>query len=270
MRVSAVFPNIWHAVAFAGGLAKGGARPVVAIYSTFLQRGYDQIFHEVVLQDLPVVFAMDRSGLVGQDGPSHQGLYDISYIRTFPFTVLCAPRNGAELQSMLDLGLSQEHPFFIRYPRGDFEEVEALSEPVQLGKGEVIRDGNDVTLVGLGPMADIAVKAARQLAEHGVSAAVVNPRFVKPLDLELLLDFAGKTGFLVTIEEHQLMGGFGSAVLEAFAQAGKYADRVMPIGVPDRLIEHADRGECLEDAGLTSDHVVRAVLAQRSECSVEQ
>lgn len=249
-----------HAVALAGGLSKAGAKPVAAIYSTFLQRGYDQVFHEAILQDLPVVFCMDRGGVVGQDGPSHNGVFDIAYLRTFPAAVLCSPRDAGELAAMLDLGLSQEHPFFMRYPRGTCADPELpLAAPLEVGKGELLRDGTDATLVGYGPMVYVAMQAAEKLAEDGIEAAVVNPRFCKPLDVELLVTCAEKTGLLVTIEEHQLMGGFGSAVLEAFAAYGKHAEKVLPMGIPDRLIEHAARNECLEDAGLTVGHIVRAV-----------
>ncbi|MFG0317125.1 MAG: 1-deoxy-D-xylulose-5-phosphate synthase [Planctomycetota bacterium JB042] len=248
-----------HAVALAGGLSKAGAKPVAAIYSTFLQRGYDQVFHEAILQDQPVVFALDRGGLVGQDGPSHNGVFDIAYLRTFPAAVVCSPRDASELEAMLNLGLEQEHPFFMRYPRGTCADPELPAAPLEVGKGELLRKGTDATLVGLGPMAYLAMEAAARLAEEGIDVAVVNPRFVKPLDVELLSTCAAETGLLVTIEEHQVMGGFGSAVLEALALRGEHAEKVLPLGIPDRLIEHAARPECLDDAGLTLDHVVRAV-----------
>jgi len=249
-----------HAVAMAGGLARAGARPVAAIYSTFLQRGYDQVFQEVILQDLPVVFCMDRGGLVGQDGPSHAGVYDLSYLRTFPCAVVCSPRDATDLKAMLDFGLSQDHPFFMRYPRETCADPEvAESTPIEVGKGQLLREGTDATLVGFGSMTYLATEAAEVLAADGVEVAVIDARFCKPIDHELLSTWAAKTGFMVTIEEHQTMGGFGSAVLESFALAGEHAEKVLPLGIPDRLIEHAARGECLEDAGLTVDHVVRAV-----------
>jgi 1-deoxy-D-xylulose-5-phosphate synthase len=253
-----------HAVAFAGGLAKGGARPVAAIYSTFLQRGYDQVFQEAILQDLPVVFALDRGGLVGQDGPSHNGCYDIAYLRTFPNLVMASPRDGSELRAMLELGINQNHPFALRYPRGSSADPELpVARKLEVGKAEVLRDGTDVTLVAFGPLAYDALAAADQLAARGVSAAVINARFVKPLDTELLGEFASKTKLLVTIEEHQVMGGFGSAVLEALAaMGGGLAGKVLPIGIPDRLIEHAARNECLEDAGLTAPQIAATVLAR--------
>ncbi len=251
-----------HAVAFAGGLSKGGAKPICAIYSTFLQRGYDQVFQEAILQDLPVVFCLDRGGLVGQDGPSHNGCYDIAYLRTFPSAVICSPKDASELTAMLDLGLSQEHPFFMRYPRGNCADVEISRAPLEVGRSEVLKDGTDATIVALGPFAYTALDAAKRLAEHGVDAAVINARFVKPLDLDTLIAFADKTRVLVTVEEHQVMGGFGSAVLEAFALLGRNAGKVVPIGIPDRLIEHATRSEALEDAGLTVDDIVRTVLAR--------
>lgn len=252
-----------HAVAFAGGLAKAGMKPVTAIYSTFLQRGYDQVFHEAVLQDLPVVFCMDRGGLVGEDGPSHHGIYDIAYLRTFPSMVICSPRDATELAAMLELGVNQSHPFALRYPRGNTVEHELASTPIEVGKGEVLKDGRDVTLVGYGPMVYDLLDAARKLAAKGIDAAVINARFVKPLDFELLLQFASKTRLMVTLEEHQVMGGFGSAVLEAFAldpRGSACIGRVVPIGIPDRLVEHQSRGQCLADAGLTTDDVVATVL----------
>ncbi len=250
-----------HAVAFAGGLARGGARPVAAIYSTFLQRGYDQVFHEVILQDLPVVFAMDRGGVVGQDGPSHNGCYDIAYLRTFPNIVMCSPRDATELKAMLDLGIAQDHPFALRYPRGNTAVPELPPTALTVGKGEILKDGADVTLVAYGPLAYDALAAAKILEErHGVSTAVVNARFVKPLDVDLLLGLARRTRLVVTIEEHQIAGGFGAAVLEAFATRGECAGKVAMIGIPDRLIEHATREECLADAGITTDDVVRTVL----------
>ena len=248
-----------HAVAFAGGLVKGGARPVAAIYSTFLQRGYDQVFQEAILQDIPVVFCMDRGGLVGQDGPSHHGCYDIAYLRTFPHFVICSPRDATELEAMLNLGLNQDHPFAMRYPRGNSANPELPATTLEVGKGEVLREGADITLVGYGPLAYECLKVAERLAEEGVDAAVINPRFVKPLDVDLLARYAASTRLLVTVEEHQVMGGFGSAVLEAFAAGGHDAGKVMPIGIPDRLIEHASRTECLEDAGLTPERIADQV-----------
>lgn len=252
-----------HAVAFAGGLALSGARPVCAIYSTFLQRGFDQVFQEAILQDLPIVFAMDRGGLVGQDGPSHHGVFDIAYLRAFPRAVLGSPRDESELRRMLELAIEQEHPFFLRYPRGACPSPEAASSvPMEVGRGELLREGDDVALVGYGPMTYTLLEAAEELAERGISAAVADARFAKPLDADLLLDLAGRTRLLVTLEEHQRHGGFGSAVLELFAERGGPAHRVVPMGIPDRLIEHASREECLADAGLTAGDVVRTVLAR--------
>ena len=249
-----------HAVAMAGGLARAGAKPVAAIYSTFLQRGYDQVFQEVILQDQPVVFCMDRGGLVGQDGPSHAGVYDLAYLRTFPAAVVCSPRDATELAAMLDYGLDQDHPFFMRYPRGTCADPEVPTPaPMEAGKGVVLREGTDAALVGLGWLSYLALDAADLLAEEGIDVAVIDPRFCKPLDVELLSTWAEKTGLLVTLEEHQVMGGFGAAVLEAFALQGRHAETVVPMGIPDRLIEHAARGECLEDAGLTVENVARVV-----------
>jgi 1-deoxy-D-xylulose-5-phosphate synthase len=252
-----------HAVAFAGGLAKGGARPVAAIYSTFLQRGYDQVFQEAVLQDLPVVFALDRGGLVGQDGPSHHGCYDIAYLRTFPSMVIASPRDAEELRDMLDLGLAQDHPFALRYPRGtSADPALPRTAPLDVGRSELLRDGTDVALVALGPLVYDALVAADELERQGISCAVVNARFVKPLDTAALAALASRVRVLATIEEHQVMGGFGSAVLEALALHGSGAEKVLPIGIPDRLIEHASREECLEDAGLLPSQIAHAVAAR--------
>jgi len=251
-----------HAVAFAGGLAKAGARPVCAIYSTFLQRAYDQVFQEAVLQDQPVMFCLDRSGLVGEDGPSHHGCYDIAYTRTFPNVVLCSPRDASELKAMFDLGLQLEHPFVMRYPRAQCAAEERPAAPLELGRSELLRDGVDATLVGYGPLVYLALEAAEVLAGRGLDVAVINARFCKPLDGDRLFEYAEKTGLLVTLEEHQLTGGFGSAVLEEFARRGRCADRVVPLGIPDRMIEHASRSEGLQDAGLTVERVVTEVLSR--------
>jgi 1-deoxy-D-xylulose-5-phosphate synthase len=230
-----------HAVVFAAGLAAQGLLPVVAIYSTFLQRGYDQIIHDVCLQDLPVVFALDRAGIVGDDGATHQGLYDLAFLRTVPNITLLAPRDENDLQHCLKTALAGRGPCAIRYPRGPGLGV-PIDQELQvfpLGVAEPLRDGTDVALVALGSMVGPALGAAERLAARGVSAAVVNARFAKPLDGDLLEDLARRTGRLVTIEEHALAGGFGSAVLELLQDRGLTRVHVKRLGIPDLLVEQA-------------------------------
>ncbi len=258
-----------HAVTFAAGLATHGLRPVAAIYSTFLQRAYDQIVHDVCIQNLPVVFAMDRAGLVGDDGRTHHGVFDIPYLRCLPNMVVMAPKDEAELRHMLRTAIEHDGgPIALRYPRGSGTGVSIADEPhaLPIGRGEVIRDGRDVTIISYGTTALTAERAADALAEDGVSAAVVNARFVKPLDDELILRMARKTGALVTVEEGSAMGGFGSAVLELLARE-ELQIPVRVIGIPDHFYDHASQGSLRRQAGLTIDDVVaaaRAVVAQRA------
>ncbi|MBK9383495.1 MAG: 1-deoxy-D-xylulose-5-phosphate synthase [Planctomycetes bacterium] len=229
-----------HAVAFCGGLARAGARPVAAIYSTFLQRGYDQVFQEVALQRLPVVFALDRGGLVGQDGPTHNGVFDLAYLRAFPGFVLCSPRDDAEMGQMLDFALRHNGPVGIRYPRANCEEAlsDEQREPLELGRGEWLQRGERVALVGYGPMSQEALSAARRIeSELGFRPSVVNARFAKPVDGALLAELASSHRLLVTIEDHTIAGGFGSACLEELNERGARAE-LLRIGVPDQYIEH--------------------------------
>lgn len=231
-----------HAVTFAAGLAVGGdVTPVVAIYSTFLQRAYDQILHDVCLQNLHVVFCLDRGGLVGEDGPTHHGLFDYSFLRNIPNLVIMAPKDENELKNMLKTAVNyKKSPVAIRYPRGEVYGVEidsAMSE-LEIGKGELLRDGSDVVLLPIGAQVVPAILAAEKLEKEGISAAVINARFVKPLDNELIVSFAKKVKKLVTIEENALTGGFGSAVLEMLADTGIHNVHCMRIGIPDHFIEH--------------------------------
>ena len=256
-----------HAVAMAAGMAKAGLRPVAAIYSTFLQRGYDQVFQEVALQGLPVLFCMDRAGLVGQDGPTHNGVFDLAYLRTLPGMVLAAPRDATDLRRMLDLGLRLPGPMALRYPRDTSPAVERIHEnerrEMQPGKAEVLLDGegDEVVVWALGPLVGEALAAAERLAVDGVRLAVVDARFAKPLDEELLARHAQRFRWIVTLEEHQRAGGFGSAVLEAmtrFAQAPRASVRLL--GVPDRFVEHrTTREEQLAEAGVDAEAVERLV-----------
>ena len=253
-----------HAVTLAAGLACEGMRPVAAIYSTFLQRAYDQIVHDVCIQNLPVFFCLDRAGVVGADGPTHQGLYDIAYLRCLPNMTLMAPKDEAELQRMIVTGIQYTAgPIAVRYPRGSGVGVPLAEEgwePLPIGKGELLTHGEDVVIVAYGTMVHPAVQAAEMLKEHGIRAAVVNARFAKPLDTELILPLARDIGRVVTVEEGCLMGGFGSAVAEALLDANILVP-VMRLGVPDQLVEHAKPEESLAELGLTSAGICQRILA---------
>ena len=211
-----------HAVIFAAGMATRGFRPVCAIYSTFLQRAFDPIVHDVALQKLPVLFCMDRAGLSGDDGPTHHGLFDIAYLRGVPGLVLMAPKDEDELADMMKTALEVPGPSAIRYPRGAVAGVTRKPEPAALpiGKAEVLADGSDVAILGLGPMTAMARQLAAKLERDGYSAAVINPRFIKPIDREMLETYARRVAAFVTFEDHVKMGGFGSAVLEALEEIG--------------------------------------------------
>ncbi|MBA2343060.1 MAG: 1-deoxy-D-xylulose-5-phosphate synthase, partial [Thermoleophilaceae bacterium] len=243
-----------HAVLFASGLALQGMKPVAAIYSTFLQRGYDQIVHDVCLQGLDVVFAMDRAGLVGDDGPTHHGVFDIAYLRCLPNMVLMAPRDEAMLVHMLRTALRIDGPVAMRYPRGEAEGVELPSrpEPIEVGRGEVLREGERVALLGYGYGVPLALGAADELSgKHGLEPTVADARFAKPLDGELVAALARDHDLLVTIEENVLDGGFGSAVLEELADRDALGDaRILRIGLPDRYVAHGKPALLREEVGL--------------------
>ncbi|NET05197.1 MAG: 1-deoxy-D-xylulose-5-phosphate synthase [Symploca sp. SIO2B6] len=252
-----------HAVTLAAGLACEGMRPVAAIYSTFLQRAYDQIIHDVCIQKLPVFFCLDRAGIVGADGPTHQGMYDIAYLRCIPNMVVMAPKDEAELQRMVVTGVNYtEGAIAMRYPRGNGYGVPLMEEgweALPIGKGEILRNGDDVLLLGYGSMVYPAMQTAEILNEHGIEATVVNARFVKPLDTELILPLAERIGKVVTLEEGCLMGGFGSAVLEAL-QDSNILVPVKRLGVPDKLVDHAKPDESKADLGLTSPQIAEQIL----------
>lgn len=228
-----------HAVIFASGMATQGYKPFCAIYSTFLQRGFDPIVHDVCLQNLPVVFCMDRAGLSGDDGPTHHGLFDIAYLRGVPNIVQMAPTGEDELADMMYTAMLHSGPCAIRYPRGTGPGVKVKEHPraLPIGKAEIVEDGEEFAILGLGAMLPMAKELALALREQGFSAAVINPRFVKPLDRELIARYAQRAAALVTIEDHVLMGGFGSAVLECLSEQG-IETPVVRIGWPDRFIEH--------------------------------
>jgi 1-deoxy-D-xylulose-5-phosphate synthase len=250
-----------HAVTLAAGLACEGMRPVAVIYSTFLQRAYDQIVHDVCIQNLPVFFCLDRAGIVGDDGPTHQGMYDIAYLRCLPNIVVMAPKDEAELQQMVVTGVNHDGPIAMRYPRGNGYGVPLMEEgweAIPIGKGELLRSGDDVLLVAYGSMVHTAMQAAEILSEHGVEATVVNARFVKPLDTDLIVPLAKRIGRVVTLEEGCIMGGFGSALTEALMEH----DVVVPvkrIGVPDQLVEHAKPDEAKSELGLTGSQIAERV-----------
>ncbi|MCX8108424.1 MAG: 1-deoxy-D-xylulose-5-phosphate synthase [Verrucomicrobiae bacterium] len=257
-----------HAVIFAAGLATMGVRPVVAIYSTFLQRAYDCIVHDVALQDLPVIFCVDRAGLSANDGPTHHGLYDISFLRSVPNVILAAPKDEDEFVDMLYTATQVSHPFFIRYPRGAAEGVQIKPDPVvmEVGKAEVQehfehKSGPKVALFPLGNMHSLAREVGGQLKAHGCNVALINPRFVKPLDTPTHEFFGRASDVVVTFEDNTILGGYGSAVLELFSDRG-ITTPVVRVGWPDKFIEHASTVEDLRvKYGLTPDKVVRQVKA---------
>ena len=250
------------AVAFAAGLAARGLRPVVAIYSTFLQRAYDQILHDVALQNLRVVFALDRAGLVGEDGPTHHGAFDLSYLRHIPGLAIMAPADLEELAAMLKFALQHPGPVALRYPRGEGAgSLCGSPDPIALGQARVLMPGEDLTLFAVGSMVGPALAAAERLREQGVKAGVVNARFVKPLDERLLCELAQETGRVVTIEENSLPGGFGSAVLEALSAANLARIPVLRLGLPDEFVGQGPREWLLESAGLGAEQIAEQALA---------
>jgi len=249
-----------HAVVFAGGLNAAGCKPVVAIYSTFLQRAYDQVWHDLCLQEADVVLCLDRAGIVGADGPTHHGVYDLAFLRHLPGVILAAPKDGRELEAMLRAAAASESTWAIRFPKAQVPAVEWPEEtPVEVGKGELLRDGSDAGIVAYGSMVAPADEAATLLAERGIHVTVVNARFAKPLDMGLISSIAARVPLLVSVEEHALLGGFGSAVLEAMATAGGCPCRVVCMGIPDRFVEHGPRERLLEDLGLSANGIARRV-----------
>ena len=251
-----------HAVTMAAAMALDGYKPVVAIYSTFLQRAYDQVMHDVALQNAPVVFCLDRAGLVGDDGPTHHGIFDVSYLRHIPNMVCMAPKDENELRHMLNSALTYNCPVAMRYPRGEGLGVpmdEAL-QVLPLGKAEVLQEGDKVTLLALGSMVHIAEQAAERLqAELGITPTVINARFAKPLDADTILQYAGQDTLLVTLEEQAVTGGFGSAVLELYNQHGIDARNVLTIGIADSFVQHGNTARLKEMQGLDVESVVAKV-----------
>jgi 1-deoxy-D-xylulose-5-phosphate synthase len=252
-----------HAVTFAAGLAAEGYRPVVAVYSTFIQRAFDQIVHDVCLQNLPVTFAMDRGGIVGEDGPTHHGAFDLSFLRSVPNMVLMAPKDENELRHMLKTAVEWPGPAAVRYPRGNGVGVEMDEEfrTIPVGKGEMLKEGKDVLLIAVGATVQPSLEAARRLEEQGIKAAVMNARFIKPLDRDLILEWARKTNRVVTIEENVLQGGFGSGVLELFQEAGFFPSSMLRLGLPDEFIPQGGQGVLRSLYGIDADGIERGVLS---------
>jgi 1-deoxy-D-xylulose-5-phosphate synthase len=249
-----------HGVTFAAGLAAEGFRPVFAVYSTFLQRAYDQVF-DVCLQNLPVVFAIDRAGVVGNDGPTHHGMFDLSYLRVFPNLTIMAPGDENELRHMLATAVALDGPVALRYPRGNGYGVplDKAFSPLPIGRGEILRHGNAVALLAVGTMVRPALAAAESLAGEEILLTVVNARFVKPLDRDLILDLARRTGIVITVEENALDGGFGTAVLELLEEEGVTGVAVKRIGYPDQYVEQGEQSELRAMYGLDAEGITRSV-----------
>ncbi len=251
-----------HAITFCAGMACEGLKPVAAIYSTFLQRAFDQVIHDVCLQDLNVTLAMDRAGIVGADGPTHHGLLDIAYLRGYPNIVLMAPKDEAEMRDMMLTAIEHPGPAAIRYPRGNGFGVDISAEPkkIEIGKAEILREGPDAVIIAYGSMVYPAIDAAKLLEKQGTSVTVVNARFVKPFDEDLILDLVRSSQLIVTVEEAYLAAGFGSAVLELLEEKG-VSDKikVVRMGVPDEIVTHGDPKKLLAQYGLDADGIAAAV-----------
>jgi 1-deoxy-D-xylulose-5-phosphate synthase len=252
-----------HAVTFAAGLATRGLKPVVAIYSTFLQRSYDEIVHDVCLQNLPVVFAIDRGGIVGDDGPTHNGTFDLSFLRHIPNLVVAAPKDGHELRGMLAAAVSHNGPIAVRYPRGSVTDTgndEAIKE-IPIGKSEVIVEGSDILILPIGNTVEPAIAASQLLSEANIKPCVINARFVKPLDIDTILPKAREIKYVLTVEENAVAGGFGSAVLEELTKAGVEGMKFSMLGIPDNFIEHATQAALRKSLGLDAEGIARKALA---------
>lgn len=261
-----------HAVTMAAGLAVSGYRPIVAVYSTFLQRAFDQILHDVCIQNLPVVFAVDRAGFSGEDGPTHHGVFDLSYLGMMPNMTIAAPRDPHELRDMLHFALTQPGPVAIRYPRSSDSPVgtDRPADRVEAGKAQVLKPGSDVAILAIGSMVETALQAAELLNREGVSAMVVNARFAKLLDSDLIRELSGAVGHLVTVEENALLGGFGSRVAQLLEQQGRGGVSLLRLGVPDKFIKHGSRELLLNEVGLTPRGIadnVKAVLSVRNHAA---
>lgn len=249
-----------HAVTFSAGLAIQGMKPVVAIYSTFLQRAYDEIIHDVCLQNLPVVFAIDRAGIVGEDGPTHHGAFDLSYLRHIPNMVVMAPKDGNELRSMLKTAISHNGPCAIRYPRGSAININEYPINIPIGKAELLREGRDILIIAIGSMVLPSISASEILKRDGISSAVINARFIKPLDTALISSLAKNTEYILTVEENSVLGGFGSAVMEALVESGINDSRIKMLGIPDRFIRHGPQDILRKELSLDADGIVKEAM----------
>ncbi|GBE06698.1 MAG TPA: 1-deoxy-D-xylulose-5-phosphate synthase [Nitrospirae bacterium] len=251
-----------HAATFAAGLASQGLRPVIAIYSTFLQRSYDEIAHDVCLQNLPVIFAIDRAGIVGDDGPTHNGAFDLSYLRHIPNIVVMAPKDENELGSMLKTAIAHDGPSAIRYPRGTVLNAPGDVEPekLQIGQAEVLRNGSSILIVAVGSSVMPSLDAARLLEEAGIDACVINARFIKPLDIGLIGSLAKEIKCVLTVEENSIIGGFGSAVLEHLSELGIHGLSIKRLGIPDKFIEHGHQSLLRKKLGLDAEGIAREAL----------
>jgi len=250
-----------HAVTFAAGLALEGMKPVVAIYSTFLQRAYDQVLQDVCLQKLPVVLALDRGGIVGEDGPTHHGVFDFSYLRHIPNLIVMVPKDENEFQHMIKTATECAAPVAFRYPRGRGVGIgrEGSLRLIDIGKGEILREGQDILIIAIGTTVYPSLHAAERLAQTGIQATVINSRFLKPLDANLLCDWAKKTGKVLTVEENVLQGGFGSAVLELFQERGLFPVQVRRLGIPDTFVEHGPQALLREKYGIDENGIIQGV-----------
>ena len=251
-----------HAVTLAAGMSCDGLKPVVAIYSTFLQRAFDQLIHDVGIQNLPVSFVLDRAGIVGADGPTHQGQYDISYMRSIPNFVLMAPKDEAELQRMLITSIKHKGPTALRIPRGSGLGVAVMDEgwePLNIGEGETLQEGNDILILAYGSMVAAAKETAKLLENKNISTCIVNARFVRPLDEDLIIPLASKLKKVVTMEEGTIIGGFGSAIVELLNDK-EINLPVFRIGIPDELVDHASPDQSKEKLGLKPDQMALRIL----------
>ena len=251
-----------HAVTFAAGLAAGGLKPVVALYSTFLQRAYDQIIHDVCLQNLPVVFAVDRAGLVGEDGPTHHGIFDMSFLRQIPRMVIAAPKDTMSLRDLLATALRHDGPMAIRYPRGGGPCPYIPAEPniLAIGRGERLVDGDDISIIAIGSTVYPALEAADILKQRGIGAEVIDAGYAKPLDEQLILSALEKNNPVICVEDNTIIGGFGTAVIELASSRGLPVDKILRVGVPDAFVEHGTPEALKEKCGLSSDRIAEAAL----------
>ncbi len=252
-----------HAVTFAAGLAIQGLKPVAAIYSTFLQRAYDEIIHDVCLQNMPVVFAIDRAGIVGEDGATHQGLFDISFLRHIPNLLFMAPKDGYELKAMLKFAVEHNGPSAIRYPRGKTEvkKIRGSEDKIEMGRAEILMEGDDVAIIAVGDAVHPSLKAAEMLQGDGINACVINARFIKPLDEGLIISLSERIKRIITIEENLVAGGFGSAVLEFLNKAGLNDIAVKRVGIDDEFVEHGSQGILRKQYGLDKKGIYKTALA---------